>query len=219
MASKKIVALIILVAVLVAGAAAFIFARIFLIRLSVVPSGAMKNTIIPGDHVLSFKLFGKPERGSVVLFQYPQGRNGEPETDTYYIARVVGLPGETIQLRDNTVYINERPLDEIKVLAIEDNELGPLKVTSTEGKGPYQVFYMEDFAAPPEDLPTLGTNTPFRIPANYYFVLGDNRDNSQDSRYRGPVPANLIWGRASYIYLSVSDTQEIRTGRTFKRVE
>lgn len=206
--------------VLTIGGAAFLFARIFLIKMSRVPTGAMKNTIIPGDHILSVKLFGNPERGSVVIFQYPPGTDEmDPEGAATYVARIVGLPGETIQLREHTLYINERPLDEVKVLAREPDEHGPLNVRSTEGTGPYRVFYME---TPSEDAANtpFGTATPFRIPADNYFLLGDHRDNSQDSRYRGPVPRNLIWGKATLIYMSVSeDSRELRSDRTFQRIE
>jgi signal peptidase I len=218
LAKKSTVILIVLAIVLTVGAGVLLFARLFLMRTSRVPTGAMKNTIIPGDHILSFKLFGQPERGSVVIFQYPPGTSERDLGDTWYVARIVGLPGETIQLREHTVYINGRPLDEVKVLANEPDMHGPLTVRFTEGTGPYQVFYMETPYEGAADTP-FGTATPFRIPADNYFVLGDNRDNSEDSRYRGPVPKELIWGRVSLIYLSVSMTSgEIRTDRSPKRI-
>jgi signal peptidase I len=217
LAKKRTVALVVLVIVTTAGGAAFLFARFFLIWASHVPTGAMKNTIIPGDHILSFKLFGQPERGSVVIFRYPPSERDTE--DTYYVARIVGLPDETIQLRDHTVYINEKPLDEVKVLVNEPVMQEPLSVVSTDGNGPYQVFYMETPYDTMDDAP-FGTTTPFRIPPDHYFLLGDNRDNSEDSRYRGPVPRNLIWGQSSLIYLSVSmTTGEIRSERAFKRIE
>jgi signal peptidase I len=217
--SKKTVLLVVLAIVLSAGAGAFLFARFFLIRLSHVPSGAMSNAIIPGDHILSFKLFGTPERGSIVIFRYPPGTSERDTGDTWYVARIVGLPGETIQVRDRTVFINERPLDEVKVLADEPAAHEPLTVRSTEGTGPYQVFYMETPYEGAADTP-FGTATPFRIPADNYFLLGDNRDNSEDSRYRGPVPKELIWGQVSLIYLSVSmNSGEIRWARSPKRID
>lgn len=220
MRSKKTVALVVLAIVLTAGAGAFLFARLFLVKLSVVPAGAMKNAIIPGDHILTFKLFGEPERGSVVVFEYPRGTSARyPEDTVYFVARIVGLPGETIQLRGNTVYINEQPLDEVKVLAREDDELEPLTAISTEGTGPYQVFHMEGFEELQEEA-KFATTTPFRIPADNFFMLGDNRDSSEDSRFRGPVPRDLIWGKVSLIYMSVSaETGEVRSERTFKRIE
>ncbi|HSK63191.1 MAG TPA: signal peptidase I [Pyrinomonadaceae bacterium] len=181
---KTTIALVVLVIVLAAGGGALLFARLFLVKMSILPTGGMKNTIIPGDQILTFKLFGTPERGSIVIFQYPPGTSDrDPEGTASYVARIVGLPGETIQLRGDTVYINERPLDEIKVLAREDEDLGALTVVSTEGQGPYQVFYLEDAVEAPDDF-RFGTTTPFPIPADNYFLLGDHRDNSVDSRSR-----------------------------------
>lgn len=178
----------------------------------------MKNTIIPGDHTLSVKLFGNPERGSVVVFQYPQVNERNP-AGTWYVSRIVGLPGETIQLRDRTVYINEQPLDEVKVLVNEPEMLEPLQVIATDGKGPYQVFYMNTPYDAMDDIP-YGTTTPFRIPADNYFLMSDNRDNSEDSRFRGSVPRELIWGKVSFIYMSVSpESGEVRSDRTFQRIE
>lgn len=220
MRNKKTVAFVILAVVLAVGAGGFIFARIFLVRPLRVPTGAMKNTIIPGDHLVAFKMFGNPERGSIIIFQFPRGTSErDPEDTGEYIFRVVGLPGETIQLRGNTVYINDKPLDEVKVLASEENEYGPLTVISTEGNGPYEVFYMRAPDEPAEETP-YATTTPFRIPGDSYFVLGDHRDASEDSRYRGPVPRELIWGSASFIYLSVStDSGAVRTERILKSVK
>ena len=220
MSNKKTVALVVLAIVLTIGGAAFLFARIFLIKMSRVPTGSMRNTIIPGDHILSVKLFGNPERGSVVIFQYPPGTDErDPEGAAVYVARIAGLPGERIQLRGNMVYINDRPLEEKKSLVTEDEQYGPLTVISTEGNGPYQVFYTKGAEEPVDEL-TVGTTTPFLIPTDNYFLLADHRDNALDSRYRGPVPRNLIWGKATLIYMSVSeDSGELRSDRTFQRIE
>lgn len=220
MPKKRTVAFVILVFVLAVGGGALLVGRLFLFRPIRVPTGAMKNTIIPGDHLLAVKMFGNPERGNIIIFRFPPGTSEQdPEGTAEYIFRVVGLPGETIQLRGHTVYINDQPLDEVKVSAREEEDLEPLTVFSTEGKGPYEVFYLGAPDAPAEETP-FATTAPFRIPADNYFVLGDLRDSSQDSRYLGPVPRNLIWGTASYIYLSVSmDSGEVRTERILKRVK
>jgi signal peptidase I len=217
---KRTVAFVILVTVLAVSGGALLFGRLFLFRPIRVPTGAMKNTIVPGDHLLAVRMFGNPERGNIIIFQFPPGTSErDREGPAEYIFRVVGLPGETIQLRGNTVYINDQPLDEVKVSASEDEDLGPLTVSSTEGTGPYEVFHVRAPDEPREETP-FATTTPFRIPADNYFVLGDHRDSSEDSRYRGPVPKDLIWGSASYIYLSVSmDSGEVRTERTLKRVK
>ena len=179
-----------------------------------VPTGSMMNTIVPGDDVIVVKSFGTIERGSVVMFQYPQDSQ-------YYIARVIGLPGETVLVRNQRILINDRPLDEQRVFAKETGEYDPLQEISTDGKGLYRVFYTER-AEEAEEIPDraeFAVRAPFTIPANNFFVLGDNRDNSEDSRYRGVVPRELIWGTASIIYVSRPPlSQEMRWERVMKRI-
>jgi signal peptidase I len=208
-----------LIAVLVFGGAAAFTIRTFFTRAVRVPTGAMANTIVPGDHLFIHKLFGQPSRGDIVIFQYNEGS----ET---FVSRIIGLPGEGIQLRGKAVYINGSALDEERVMVESmDDAYGPLKEISTEGSGPYRVFYtkhsFEDTEAAEPSDGDFGTVTPFRIPDDNYFMLGDNRDNSEDSRYRGSVPLKLIWGKASIIYYSVKmpSQDEVRWDRMFKKVK
>lgn len=179
----------------------------------------MMNAIIPGDHVLILRSFGQIERGEIVLFQYPNSTEHSDKSE-YFLGRVVGLPGETIQMRANIIYINGNPLDELRVMAREDSD-DPLIEVSTEGNGPYRVFYTE-YPKHPEARAggDFGTNQPLKIPNDSFFLLGDNRDNSEDSRYRGPVPRELIWGEGVIIYYSeaMSPPKSIRWGRMFKKV-
>ena len=200
--------------------------RVFFFRAAYIPTGSMANTIIPGDSLLITKAFGKIERGAIILFQYspeyirPERREHDPFG--YRIARVVGLPGETIQMRSRTVYINGHARGEQKVLARDVDPSEPLQVISTEGSGPYRVFYTvrlnEDESALVNDVPLAGEE-PFQIPKDSYFVMGDNRDNTEDSRYRGPVPRNLIWGNVALIvYSKTVKTDEFRWERMFKKV-
>jgi signal peptidase I len=180
----------------------------------------MMNTIIPGDHVLIQKSFGQIERGNIVLFQYPTSSEFSHKSQ-YHLSRVVGLPGETIQMRGNTIYINGQPLEELKVMATDTGDLDPLIEISTEGNGPYRVYYTEHPKHPEARVQgDFGTNVPFQIPNDSFFVLGDNRDNSEDSRYRGPVPKELIWGELAIIYYSRAETPDgsIRWERIFKKV-
>ena len=146
-----------------------------------------------------------------------------PDKSERYLARVVGLPGETIEIRGHTIYINGRLLDEQKVMAKEDADLlNPLIEVSTDGNGPYRVYYTEHVKDPESEAPgDFATNNPFQIPNDSFFVLGDNRDNSVDSRHRGPVPRELIWGKASIIYYSEAGNVagSIRSERLFKRVQ
>src|SRR5262245_49779010 len=120
MRNRKLTATV-LILVLVVGA--ILICRLFLIRTALVPGGAMSNTIVAGDHVLMLKSFGDIERGQVVVFQFPGDAN-------FYIKRVVGLPGETVQLRGRTIHINGRPLAEQKVLVKDDWRGAPMKEIS-----------------------------------------------------------------------------------------
>lgn len=109
-----------------------------------VPTGSMENTIEVDDCILGFQLaylFNEPERGDIVIFPYPDN----PEI--IYVKRVIGLPGETVEIEDGTVYIDGEALDE-----------------------PYLKEEME------------GEYGPYEVPEDSYFMLGDNRNSSQDSR-------------------------------------
>lgn len=182
----------------------------------------MMNAIIPGDHVIILRSFGKIERGEIVLFQFPENPElPEFPKGEFYLSRIVGLPGETIEMRGNVVHINGRPLDELRVLAKEADPESPLIEGATDGTGPYRVYYTHDSRDPEEEAPgTLATNSPFQIPNDHFFLLGDNRDNSFDSRYRGPVPREMIWGEGVIIYYSkaMRPDESIRWERIFKRV-
>ena len=222
MRRRTVILLIVLVLI---GIGITIF-RVFFIRGAYVPTGSMANTIIPGDTLLITKSFGQIERGAIILFQYSPEYIRQEDRDHdpfgYRIARVVGLPGETIQMRFRTVYTNGHALGEQKVLAKEVEPRESLQVISTEGSGPYRVFYTtrlnEAESALVNDVP-FASKEPFQIPKDSYFVMGDNRDNTEDSRYRGPVPRNLIWGKVALIFYSKTvETDELRWDRMFKKV-
>ncbi len=111
----------------------------------------MMNTILPGDQLVVNKLLGNPTRGEIVVFEYP----GDPAR---YIARVIGLPGETIQLRGTGIFINGQQLDEERVIvsrrSFESTE--HREELSTEGKGRYRVFYGERSSGADENEPGPG---------------------------------------------------------------
>lgn len=131
---KLLIASISLIAI--AGGALIVY-RIFFVKMIRVPTGAMANTIIPGDHLIVKKLFGEINRGEIVIFQYPD------DASTQYVARVVGLPGERIQVRGYFVNVNGGPIAEQRVLVTPDEHFtkGTLEELSTDGAGPYRVFY------------------------------------------------------------------------------
>jgi signal peptidase I len=170
--------------------------RIVFLHFVRIPSGSMANTILPGDYLaVKKRAFGDINRGDLIIFRYPE------DLSTYFLARVIGLPGETLQVRGNIVYINDKELIEQRVIVKPDDlfESDHLEELSVEGNGNYRVFHQSNDNPAAEDD---NANGPFQIPANEYFVMGDNRDNSADSRYRGSVPRALIFGKPFMIYWS-----------------
>jgi signal peptidase I len=175
------------------------------LRLVRVPTGAMANTILPGDQlVVRKRAIGEIGRGDIVIFEFPKNPSEQ------YVFRIVGLPGEAIEIRDRVVYIDgkELPEERVWVKPAYGSQLSVLEELSSEGHGPYRVFYYSRGPKTEPLLPTqaaedeFGTNGPFRIPTRHYFVLGDNRDNSYDSRFWGPVKREAILGKPTTIYWS-----------------
>ena len=157
--------------VLIIGAALLVALVIkqFLVQAFYIPSESMQNTLQVGDRVLVNKLsyhLHDVHRGDIVVFKRPPAEAGEPAIKDL-IKRVIGLPGDTIESREGVIYINDRPLNETY-----------LPTDSCPGRA-------------------CTTNLPRQvIPPDRYFVMGDNRTNSKDSRVFGPIPRSLIVGRA-----------------------
>jgi len=189
-----------------------LFIRTFVVQAFKIPTGSMENNLLIGDHLLVNKFvfgpadspierallpIGTIERGDVVVFKYPE----EPGRD--FIKRVIGLPGETLELRDKKVSVNGTPLDEPYVHFLDSPGMTTelREVTSSDVRERYG---------------------PVTVPPNQYFVMGDNRDNSQDSRYWGFLPRDYVKGRALVIYWSydagVGDYYEEGAGATLKRL-
>lgn len=192
-----------------------VFYSVFFLHYIRVPTGAMANTVLPGDCLaVKKRAFGEITRGDLIVFRYPD------ELSTYYLARVIGLPNETLQMRGKLIYVNEKVVDEqrVTVLADDPRQADAMEELAVEGSGDYRVFY---FADERDEYPYGGAE-PFLIPDNQYFVMGDNRDNSRDSRYRGPVPRSLVFGKPTMIYWSERDdasgTVEPRWNRVFTKV-
>src|SRR5256885_10507788 len=217
---RKKLLLIGIVLFVVAGVALVAY-RVFFVKMVRVPTGAMANTIVPGDCLVVKRLLGEVKRGDIIIFRYPS------QPTIQYVSRVVGLPGEIIQMRDNSVFINDKSIPEQRVFVRYpyDFDFGVLDEISTEGSGPYRVFY---FKRRENRLPSVNSDMKFavielfHIPENQYFVMGDNRDNSLDSRYQGTVPRDLIWGKPTTIYWSSHEDQshqeKIKWARLGKRV-
>ena len=171
----------ILVAILLA-----LFIRAFVVQAFKIPSGSMKPTLLIGDHILVNKfIYGiklpywgktiiplkRPKRGDIVVFKFPK----DPGKD--YIKRVVGVAGDTVEIRNKQVYINQKPF-----------------------KAPYGVN--TDPSEIPAVLQPRDNFGPVTVPPDSLFVLGDNRDHSYDSRFWGFVDLEALKGKAFIIYWS-----------------
>lgn len=157
----------ILVAVLIT-----LFVRTFIAQAFRIPSGSMLPTLLIGDQLLVDKLvyrFHQPKRGDIVVFKYPEDESRD------FIKRIIGLPGDTIEVRNKTVFLNGAPLDDI--WGHHDESDG------------FRIPVRDDFG-------------PVTVPRGHYFMMGDNRENSQDSRFWGYLEHDKIIGRAFIIYWS-----------------
>ena len=194
-----------------------LFLMTFIAQAVQVPTGSMQNNIHIGDHLFVNKfIFGEPtpllrwilpqreiRRGDIIVFKYPL----EPKTN--YVKRVIGLPGDKVQVRGARVYVNDQELPEerviIRLMGQEYSAHPEVKVEPAPPGATYRVYYDDHDHNPEEDAYSsipYGVREPVIVPPNSYFALGDNRDNSQDSRYWGFVPRRNIVGRALYVYWS-----------------
>jgi signal peptidase I len=203
-----------------------LFGMTFIVQAVKVPTGSMQNTITIGDHLLVNKFIFAPgsslpflpqreiRRGDIIVFKYP-GNKYDPSKDersdnrpifTNYVKRVIGLPGDRIRIRDEDVLVNGEVIPEHRILAKDHDQKDPLEIIRNperKANQPYNVYFRPDgdhqgivFARSDEIV----------VPADSYFVMGDNRDNSEDSRFWGYVPRDLVIGRAMFVYWSYDES-------------
>ncbi|HEY5883986.1 MAG TPA: signal peptidase I [Pyrinomonadaceae bacterium] len=211
-----------------------LFGMTFIVQAVKVPTGSMQNTITIGDHLLVNKFIFAPGRtlpllpqreirkGDIIVFKYP-GNKYDPTRDqrpdnkpifTNYVKRVIGAPGDRISIEGTNIIVNGQPLPEHKIEAIDkgDNE-SPLDVRNDPPRKTgesYNVYYdpnaleqaSEDFAV----FKFEGDGHEIAVPEGKYFVMGDNRGNSEDSRYWGFVPRDMVIGRAMFVYWSYDES-------------
>lgn len=218
-----------------------LFFMTFVAQAAEVPSASMENTIFVGDRFLINKFIFAPgshlpflpqreiRRGDIIVFKYPSdiGTNDEiVRYKTLFIKRVIGLPGETIEVRGPNIYADGKLLPEYRITAFDPKlgndkaELKDLSYPAGERGKPYTVFYSPatvngdpDHAAAVSSAFTYAVRKPFKIPENEYFVMGDNRDNSTDSRVWGTVPRDLVVGRAMFVIWSYDSSAPSSGGR------
>ena len=201
---------VLLVAVLlvVAGRGGAFAVKRWLCEAYSIPSGAMIPTLLVGDHIMVSKGRGNVARGDVIVFEFPADRTTE------YVKRVVAVGGDTIAVTDGVVSINGAALarNEIEGECPALEESGPCKlVRETNAGRSYTIMF--DEAHPAIDQPRTA------IPDGHVFVMGDNRDNSYDSRKWGTVPVDHIKGKATVIYLSNDARAGVRWSRVGRGIE
>ncbi|MFY9819751.1 MAG: signal peptidase I [Thermoanaerobaculia bacterium] len=173
---------------LIIAAVFLLFTNTFVVQTFYIPSGSMEDTLLIGDHLFvnrfiygpaAFELGKKllplreAHRGDIVVFRSPEN----PQLDL--VKRAVGVGGDRIQVIDQKLYVNDKAVDDASY-ALHKGSPAPAGsfISQRDNFGPYIV------------------------PAGHYFCMGDNRDNSYDSRFWGPLPAHLLKGRALFIYWS-----------------
>ena len=203
----------------VVALAIFLVVRAFVVEAFKIPTSSMENTLLVGDFLLVNKavysgrvpgtnlelgLGRDPERGDVVVFHPPH------DPDRNYVKRVVGLPLDTLEMRDKGLFLNGAPLQEPYARHVD--ERGDTEHPAMDWQSNHLIA-----APPPEYQPTRDNWGPLVVPQDHYFVLGDNRDNSEDSRYWGFVPRTQIRGQPWLVYYSQAPLGATRTP-WYKRV-
>jgi signal peptidase I len=232
-----------------------LFGMTFIVQAVKVPTASMENTITVGDHLLVNKFVFAPgpslpilpqreiKRSDIIVFKYPgnpnnKSRDSEEDNIPFkvnYVKRVIGLPGDTVEVKGVRVFVNGEPLPE-HIIAVDGtqaqmNQKAPLRIVGEEPRRPtdrYDVYYYQqnvEAAKVGQDVNSSSdfhfaiNGKPTKVPQSCqdssgqwhsggcYFVMGDDRDNSLDSRAWGFVPRDLIIGRAMFVYWSYDETQ------------
>ena len=218
----------------------FLFIRTFFLEAFRIPSGSMIPALLVGDWLFVNKLvygphvpftdinlpgYAEPKRGEVVVFKSPVQIDQPEDPTPTLVKRLVGMPGDTLHMRDALLHVNGIPQRQGYAAANnpvgDPNEVSPL----FDWQHRYELKQSRFGSAPPQ--PTHDNWGPLVIPPGHYFMMGDNRYNSKDSRYWGIVPRENIRGRPMFVYYSwnADDSDrplpfltDIRWGRIGERI-
>lgn len=185
--------------------------RSFIVEPFTIPSGSMLPTLQVHDFILVNKFSyglrlpvintkivptGEPQRGDVMVFKYPEN------TQQNFIKRVVGLPGDHVAVRDNVLYVNGEQVQREQVNELKNDRVWRREFIENLG-GTKHLIWQEGVVNPFSGQEELSSRTQgeWTVPEGSYFVMGDNRDNSNDSRFWGVVPEQLVVGKAFTIWM------------------
>jgi signal peptidase I len=215
-----------------------LFGMTFIIQAVKVPTGSMENNILIGDHLLVNKFvfaangnkilsailpYREVRRGDVIVFKYPQN----PEVN--YVKRCIGLPGDTVEVKGESVLINGQELPEHRRYArnpgfdANDSALEVVKDEPRPDDAKYTVYWEASRLEQNEYSRFHGgelyaVNQPFAVPERSYFAMGDNRDDSEDSRFWGTVPRENIVGRALLVYWSYDERAAMKATNPLTKI-
>jgi signal peptidase I len=201
------------VAILVALAIRWAFMEAY-----VIPSGSMLPSLLIHDHIFVNKLvyglrvpfaktwltkFADPKKGEVIVFKFPE------DESIFFIKRVVGTPGDKVFYDQGNLYINDQPVS--KVEAADTGPMNWVRDIELPGSKSSYTHFVENLNGNEHSMLLRKSDIhvgigPITIPEGHLFVMGDNRDNSNDSRYWGFVPQENILGRAMFVWLSCEET-------------
>ena len=213
--------------------------RWFLFEPFVIPSESMVPNLLIHDHIIVKKFsyglkwpmgdgwlwkWNEPRRGDVIVFRYPENR------DVFYIKRLIGLPGDKVTVQNGQISVNDQPWiiepTQGNEADSDDREFN-YYLESIPDDGPVREPHIVRFFAKDEHLGP--EEKQFIVPEKSYFAMGDNRDQSHDSRFWGYIPEDLLVGRATFIWLSceetlvsapfICDPMRFRIGRFFQSIE
>jgi len=165
---------------LIAVVLVFLVIRPFLIQTFFIPSGSMIPTLLEKDRILVNKIsyrFGEPKIGDIVVFKAPPEASPQDGKERDFIKRLVGLPGDTLEVKDGALWRNGKRLNESYL-----NEK--------------EILYFDSHDQPGLPIVLDGNMLPFKVPKGTYFMMGDNRNNSHDSHAWGPLDQRRVIGRA-----------------------
>jgi signal peptidase I len=196
---------------------AFLFIEGTLVQARVIPSGSMERTVLIGDHLIVSRigydagvpftgwhvpLWREPKRQQIIVFRAPLPEQGFPD----FIKRCIGMPGDRIRIAGSQVYVNGVALNEPYIPHDPEGVMRTMPVYPPAASDMYSSNLTPEWA---EEMPKHIVNGELVVPPGHYFMMGDNRNNSYDSRYWGFVPRENIIGTPVLIYMSIDAPEEV----------
>lgn len=190
------------------------FIMFFFVQAFKIPSGSMRNTLIEGDHLFVNKFiygvripltdkkilrFRQVHRGDIIVFRFPTEDKNSPHYNKDFIKRAVGLPGDVVEVKRKQVFVNGQPLQEAYANNVDSYVIPPSRLFPEPGA--FQKHWETGMLGQVAGESIRDNFGPITVPPGHYLAMGDNRDQSYDSRFWGPLPDTYLKGKAWFVYL------------------